>query len=145
QGVAKENVNKVEALVLDTIKKIVEEGFEQDAIEASINSVEFNMREFNTGSFPRGLSFMLGAMQSWVYGRNPTEGLHFEGPLRDLKADLAKGKKPFEDMVREMLVENGHRATVESIPNPLLEEAIDSREKGRLAEIKKSMSNEVGR
>lgn len=53
QGVAKENVPKVEALVLDTLKKIAEEGFDQEAIDASINSIEFNLREFNTGSFPR--------------------------------------------------------------------------------------------
>lgn len=36
---------------------------------------------------------MLGAMQSWVYDRNPTESLHFEGPLKELKEDLASGKK----------------------------------------------------
>lgn len=53
QGVSKENVAKVEALVLETLSKIAEEGFEQEAIDASINSVEFNLREFNTGSFPR--------------------------------------------------------------------------------------------
>lgn len=36
---------------------------------------------------------MLGAMSDWVYNRNPTESLHFEEPLRELKADLASGKK----------------------------------------------------
>lgn len=53
QGVSKENVPKVEELVLSTLSKIAEEGFEQEAIDASINSIEFNLREFNTGSFPR--------------------------------------------------------------------------------------------
>lgn len=53
QGVSKENVPKVEALVLETLAKIAEDGFDQEAIDASINSVEFNLREFNTGSFPR--------------------------------------------------------------------------------------------
>lgn len=36
---------------------------------------------------------MLGAMSDWVYNRNPTESLHFEGPLKELKEDLASGKK----------------------------------------------------
>lgn len=53
QGVSKENVPKVEALVLETLAKIAKDGFDQEAIDASINSVEFNLREFNTGSFPR--------------------------------------------------------------------------------------------
>ena len=38
------------------------EGFEKSAIEASLNSLEFRLREFNTGGFPRGLSFMLGSL-----------------------------------------------------------------------------------
>ena len=37
-------------------------------VEASLNTIEFQLREFNTGSFPRGLSFMLGAMSQWIYG-----------------------------------------------------------------------------
>ena len=36
---------------------------------------------------------MLGAMSHWVYNRNPTESLHFEGPLKELKEDLASGNK----------------------------------------------------
>lgn len=36
---------------------------------------------------------MLGAMSDWVYNRNPTESLHFEGPLKALKEDLASGEK----------------------------------------------------
>lgn len=36
---------------------------------------------------------MLGAMNDWVYNRNPTKSLHFEGPLKELKEDLASGKK----------------------------------------------------
>ncbi|CAM9175888.1 unnamed protein product, partial [Ascophyllum nodosum] len=142
KGVLKENVPKVEALVLETLEKIAEEGFDQEAIDASINSIEFNLREFNTGSFPRGLSFMLGAMNDWVYNRNPTRSLHFEGPLQELKQDLAAGNKVFEGVVRDLLVNNGHRATVESIPNLALEAEIDDKEKGKLDQIKQSMSDE---
>ena len=52
--------NQVEDLVLSTLAQAAETGFEEEAIKASINSVEFALREFNTGSFPRGLSMMLG-------------------------------------------------------------------------------------
>lgn len=47
-------------------------------------------------------------------------------------------------MVKDLLVNNGHRATVESVPNAELEATIDNREKGQLDEIKKSMSDQVG-
>lgn len=64
KGVADENIQKVEDLIFSTFKKLVDEGFTDEAVEASINSVEFSLRENNTGSFPRGLSLMLRSMVS---------------------------------------------------------------------------------
>lgn len=51
----------------------------------------------------------------------------------------------FEGIVKELLVKNGHRATVESVPNTELEAAIDGKEKGKLDEVKKSMSDQVNK
>ncbi|KAM0862557.1 hypothetical protein ACQ4PT_045202 [Festuca glaucescens] len=39
-----------------------DEGFAAKAVEASMNTIEFSLRENNTGSFPRGLSLMLRSM-----------------------------------------------------------------------------------
>ncbi len=85
KGVAPENVDKVEALVGETLSKFASDGPDASAVDASVNSLEFMLREFNTGSFPRGLSFMLGAMSSWIYDRDPLGGLRFEVPLAELK------------------------------------------------------------
>jgi len=59
KGVSEDDIHKVEELVTSTLKKLAEEGFDTDAIEASMNTIEFSLRENNTGSFPRGLSLML--------------------------------------------------------------------------------------
>ena len=123
KGVKPENVDKVEELVVDTLKKVVEEGFTQDAISASMNTIEFDMREFNTGSFPKGLSLMLGSMREWVYDRNPMDALKFEEPLAELKESIEKGgSKVFTDMIKDLLLENSHRTTVEMYPSKTLEE-----------------------
>ena len=53
-----------------------------------MNTLEFRMREFNTGGFPKGLSVMIGAMSNWIYGRDPLAPLRFEAPLAALKARL---------------------------------------------------------
>jgi len=143
RGVKTDNVEKVEELVVETLKKVVEEGFSEDAIAASMNTIEFQMREFNTGSFPKGLSLMLGSMREWVYDRNPTEGLKFEEPLADLKESIAKdGAKVFTDMINEMLLENSHRTTVEMFPSKSLEAEQLKEEKDRLAKIKESLKEE---
>lgn len=59
KGVSDSDIQKVEELVMDTLKKLAGEGFSPEAVEASMNTIEFTLRENNTGSFPRGLSLML--------------------------------------------------------------------------------------
>ncbi|KAL3783234.1 hypothetical protein HJC23_001141 [Cyclotella cryptica] len=143
KGVKPENVGKVEELVVETLKKVAEEGFSEDAVAASMNTIEFDMREFNTGSFPKGLSLMLGSMSKWIYDKSPTEALKFEEPLAELKATIAEsGSKVFQDMIRDFLLENSHRTTVEMYPSKTLEEEQLSAEKEKLAKMKESMSED---
>ena len=71
KGVKPDDVQKIEPLVRSTMAKIANEGFEEDAIRAAVNTLEFRLREFNTGSFPRGLSLMLGMMSHWIYDKVP--------------------------------------------------------------------------
>jgi hypothetical protein len=142
KGVAKDDVSKVEDLILDTLRKVSEEGFTEDDIASSLNTIEFSLREFNTGSFPKGLSFMLGSMSKWLYEESPTDALKFEEPLQQLKDEIAtSGSKIFQDMVKEMLVENMHRTTVELAPSKTLEEEQAEDEKRRLSSIKESLSD----
>ncbi|GKC85635.1 presequence protease 2 [Tanacetum coccineum] len=62
KGVSEENIQKVEALVMNTLENLAKEGFNMEAVEASMNTIEFSLRENNTGSFPRGLALMLRAV-----------------------------------------------------------------------------------
>jgi presequence protease len=143
KGVQPDKVREGEQLVLDTLAKVVEDGFAADDIESSINTIEFQMREFNTGSFPKYLSFMLGANSKWIYEESPTDGLKFEKPLAELKAAVAaSGSKIFTDMLSEFLVKNTHRTTVELVPSKTMEEEQILEEQGRLAAIQSKMSSE---
>lgn len=59
KGVAQDDISKVEELVMNTLESLAKDGFTTEAVEASMNTIEFSLRENNTGSFPRGLSLML--------------------------------------------------------------------------------------
>merc|ERR1719247_2137392 len=72
KGVKKDDVAKVEALATQTLAAVAAAGFDADAIDASLNTVEFGLREFNTGGFPKGLSVMLAVIPRWLYGRDGT-------------------------------------------------------------------------
>jgi hypothetical protein len=86
---------------------------------------------------------MLGAMSKWLYDESPTEALKFEEPLAELKANIAKsGSKVFQDFIKEFLVDNTHRTTVELVPSKTLEEEELKEEQDRLANIKTSLSDD---
>ena len=119
--------------MLDTLRACASGGFPADQVEASMNTVEFRLREFNTGGFPRGLSFMLGAMSEWLFDRDAIDALRFEAPLAELKAELASGKPVFEDLITSLLLENTHRVTVEMRPDAALEEEQAAAERAQLS------------
>ena len=143
KGVKAEDVPKVEDLAVSTLKETAASGFEPEAIEASLNTIEFALREFNTGGFPRGLSMMLALMPRWLYGRGePTDALRFEQPLAKLKARLDSGEKVFEDLLEKLIIQNEHLATVELAPDGNLAKVQLEAEAKRLAEVKESMSQD---
>merc|ERR1719424_1457850 len=141
KGVKPDDVPKVEELAVSTLKEAASEGFEADAIEASLNTIEFSLREFNTGGFPRGLSVMLAVMPRWLYGRgSPADALRFEEPLAKLKARLDAGEKVFEELLERMIVKNQHVATVELVPDTALAKQQLEAEAAELAKVKATMS-----
>ena len=76
---------QVEELILGKLEDCAREGFSPTAIEAAINTIEFSLRENNTGSFPRGLSLMLRASAAWIYNRDPFRPLQWTEDLERFK------------------------------------------------------------
>jgi hypothetical protein len=140
KGVASENVDRVEALILDTLNGIADQGLDADTIEASVNTVEFQLREQNTGHYPRGLFVMLQALTTWLHDGDPFVSIAFERPLQAVKSALKAESRHFEGLVREHLLRNQHRLTVVLEPDPDLQDRQDTAEKARLAAAKASMS-----
>ena len=132
KGVKEEDSAAVEALVISTLEGLEKDGFTDSAIEAAVNTIEFSLRENNTGRFPRGLSLMLRAMSAWIYDRDPFRQLKWEEDLERFKARLAAGEDVFGPLIRKYLLDNNHRITVELRPDPALGAEIESEEMKRL-------------
>ncbi|XP_028343514.1 uncharacterized protein, partial [Physeter macrocephalus] len=62
-------VDRIENIVLETLEKCARNGFEPDAIEAAMNTVEFHLREMNTGTYPKGLAIILQILSDWMVDR----------------------------------------------------------------------------
>jgi Zn-dependent M16 (insulinase) family peptidase len=142
RGVEAENVRQVEDLILKTLQGLVDNGIDLGQIEASLNTAEFQLREFNTGGFPRGLVNCLRAFSTWLYGGDPVAPLAFEAPLQSIKQKIASGERYFESLIDDLLLKNTHRSTVALFPDPDLEQKRDDAERARLDAIKASMTPE---
>lgn len=136
KGVKAESVEPVERLILGTLAKLADEGFEPDAVEAAVNTIEFSLRENNTGSFPRGLSLTFGALFNWLHDLDPLAPLQFEAPLTAVKETIASDPMYLPGLIRTYLLENNHRSTVILEPDPTLQQRQETAEKEKLAAIK---------
>ncbi len=141
KGIQPENLAKVEQLIMETLGQLEYEGLDPETIAASLNTIEFQLREQNTGSFPRGLSMMLGALTTWLYDGNPFDGLAFEAPLQQVKEN-SKNAGYFESLIRKYLLDNPHRSTVMLIPDPAEGKRREALETERLAKFLAGISSQ---
>ena len=140
KGINNANVGKIEALINETLGNLAEDGIDPEMIEASLNTVEFHLREYNTGGFPRGLAMMLSSLTTWLYGNDPLAPLAFEAPLASIKQRLENGEKYFEELIGGYLIDNPHRTTVILEPDPGVQERNDAEERARLAAVRSGMN-----
>jgi presequence protease len=140
KGIDPDDADKVQELILETLRQLAETGFDEDAIAAGVNTFEFSLRENNTGSFPRGLSLMLRSLGNWLYNGDPLAPLRYEGPMNAIRARLASGEPVFQNLIRTLLLQNTHRTTVllRPDPNKAAEEAAE--EQARLSAARAAMS-----
>ncbi|MDZ4992872.1 insulinase family protein [Clostridium perfringens] len=119
-------------VVMDTLKELVENGIDKELIEASINRVEFELREGDYGSYPSGLIYYLKVMDSWLYDGNPYAHLKYEKDLEKIKTALTSNY--FEKLIEEYMVNNTHCSLVSLHP----ERGINEK---KAAELKKKLDN----
>lgn len=129
---------ELQSIVEATLTKLCEEGIDKELLEASLNSIEFALRENDFGGRPIGLAYVIRMMDNWLYGNDPLELLHYEEGLKNIRKGLHGTY--FEDLIRHSILENNHKALVSMYPECGLQEKKDRAVKEQLANIKASMS-----
>ena len=140
KGIDVGDADKVERLILDTFATLAAKGIDAGTLEAALNTVEFHLRENNTGAFPRGIVFMLRSLRSWLHGRDPLSPLAFAAPLAAIKAKVAAGEPYFENLMRRQLVDSRHRTVMILKPDQNLAEREAKEEEARLARVRAGMN-----
>lgn len=142
KGIKLADVDAVETLVLETLQQLAADGFDPELVEAAVNTIEFNLRENNTGSFPRGLALMFRSLLGWMYDNDPLKPLQFEAPLTAVKIQLAADDGYLQTMIHRFLLDNPHRVTLVLEPDPDLAERLETAEKERLAAVKARLNEQ---
>jgi Zn-dependent M16 (insulinase) family peptidase len=133
--------DKIESIILETMNSLAREGIHPHTVEAALNSIEFNLREINTGSFPRGLVIMLRALNTWLYDDDPFALIAFEKPLNHIKHTLQGDPTYFEKLLDRLFIQNPHRTILILEPDLDLAEKQTASEKARLQSARSRMSD----
>ncbi len=127
------------SIIEEELQKVVKQGINKKALQATLNDFEFRYREADFGSFPRGLMLGLQALDSWLYDR--------EKPFLHIEANetfaLLKKKietSYYEDLVQHYFIDNTHKAVVMVEPVPGLTGKKDKELADRLAAMKAQMT-----
>jgi Zn-dependent M16 (insulinase) family peptidase len=107
KGVKRENTVRVEELVHETLAELVRTRIDEKMIAAAMNTVEFHLRENNTGAFPRGLLLLMRALSTWLYDGDPFAPLMYEAPLQAVKDRLEAGEPYFESLIEKFFLHPG--------------------------------------
>ncbi len=129
----------ITTLIMTTIERVAAEGFDPELIEAALNSIEFSLRENNTGGAPRGLVLYLRTLATWLYDGDPLAPLRYEGPLAWIKQQLAEDPTLLQGLMRTYLLGNSHRVTVTMHPDADYNHKLEAEETARLAAVESTM------
>lgn len=139
EGSTEENRDGVEALILETLKKVAEEGVSDLQIESVLHQLELSQREVGGDGYPYGLQIILSAISACTHYSDPVELLDLD-PVLDKLREKARAPEFVKDLINKYLLNNTHRVTLTFKPNAELDERKNQAEKTKLAKIKAALS-----
>lgn len=101
-------------IISRTVTELCEQGIDRKLLEASIARAEFALREGDFGAAD-GVILAMECLSGWLYDDdNPTSHLRYEEAFAHMHEKIETGY--FENLLREILLENNHFALAEILP-----------------------------
>ncbi len=109
-----ENAAAAEQAVFDELRRLAGQGIDRTKLEAALARREFEMRGRDFGPYTPGVGLCMQTLESWLYGGQPEANLQVGDLFDSLRAKMQGGY--FEDLLRELVLQNDHMALVELVP-----------------------------
>ena len=139
-GAEADKVELFKQVIHDTLADLAENGIERDSLEAALNLFEFQLREADFGSYPKGLIYNISLLTNWLYDQDPLAKLRYEQDLVDLREKLEGNY--YEDLLRTHFLDNTFGAVVVMSPSKELAGKQEQAMTAKLAAIKEQMTAE---
>ncbi|MFT6791613.1 MAG: Zn-dependent M16 (insulinase) family peptidase [Cellvibrionaceae bacterium] len=136
-----QNTLAIEAAVLETLEKVVEEGLPKEQIEAAFHQLELHQREIGGDGYPYGLKLILNGLSPAVHRGDVLAFLDLENALLQLRQDIQSADY-IPSLIKKLLLENQHRVTLTLRPDGNYQQRQIIDEAANLARIKQNLSEE---
>lgn len=139
EGCEKGGTQAIEDLIIDSLKKIMEEGVAADQVEAALHQLELNQREISGDSYPYGLQLILTGLSTAMHRGDPIQLLNIDSVLDQLRTEVLDPKF-IPNLIQTLILDNPHRLTLTLSPDTELANKKVDAEIKQLAEIKAKLS-----
>ena len=131
------------SIVTDTFTRYAKEGIDEDVLEATLEKFEFTVRR-GGGSHADLISY-IGALNTWLYGQSPLDGLELLPLLKKLREKI--GTTYYQEKIREFFLEPTHRIFMNVAPEigkqKKEEAALAEKQRAKLAALSESERKDI--
>lgn len=127
--------------IRDVVTDLVENGIDKKSLLAGLNVFEFQYREADFGSYPKGLAYGLDMFDSWLYDDQKVfDYIEANDTYKKLREEIDNGY--FEKLLKEYILENTNASMVVVSPKLNLNEEKENALAQKLEEYKATLSKE---
>ena len=131
----------VENLIMETLKKTLEDGIPRDDIEAALHQFEISVREIKGDhGVPFGLYIAMKGMNVWMNQGDFLKTLTVDTFLDRLRQE-SQDPEFFKSLITHYLIDNPHRATVILVPSKGGAEQMELELNKKLAEVQNRLAD----
>lgn len=141
KGCSEDSYDQLETLLLQTLKKIAEEGIPEHLVAGALHQLEMEKKEITGSSLPYGLALFFRSGLLKQQGKEAEEGLRIHSLFKKLHT-LLKDPTYLSQMISNQLLNNPHLVRVILQPDSTLAVKELEEERGYLAEKEKKLTSE---
>lgn len=131
--------NQFQQVIETELKKLIKEGIDKNSLKAALNVIEFQYREADFGSYPKGLFYCMDMLESWLYSDDePFMHIKAGDTFNRLKEKVESDY--YENLIDKYLLNNPHKLILTMCPEKGLAEKKEQEIEKKLKTYQDSLS-----